>query len=397
MKLIAVLLLIAPVFALSSFAQDQIEVSEPTFIAPSDRLPVEFNINRSNNNVAIAMHEGLLFMAWRSAPTHFASSNTKMYVMSSPDLGQTWNAEKVIDLQTDVREPFLISVKGKLILQFFEAGNRAFHFEPKHMLRMIRKGPGEWTEMETFGAPGEIPWEIKVRNDKVYMTSYLGDHYSAGRSNIQVHFSVSDDGLNWQPVNPVHPTIYEGGVSEVGFEFTEDGKLFAVCRNEDGDTSGFGSLVGTAEHWGSGEWKFPEVSNLNRYDSPRMFRHGKDLYLLARHDVGGPFGNRAWRHLPFAWKKWVNLVRYSFRPKRTALYKINQQTKEVEFVQDLPSAGDTAFPSIVQMDPDTFLIANYTSPIEKGKYSWIHGQISRNGTGVYLIKLHFTPQVPVSQ
>ncbi|MBC7397228.1 MAG: hypothetical protein H7333_07270 [Bdellovibrionales bacterium] len=397
MKLFLLMVMMGHCVSLSAFAQESIELTEPTFVAPSDRLPVDFNINRANNNVAIEMHEGVLYLAWRSAPTHFASPNTKLFVMSSTDMGATWNSEKIIDLKTDIREPFFISIKGQLILQFFEAGDRPMQFKPKRMLRMVRKGPADWTELEAFGTPGEIPWELKVRNNLVYMTSYIGDHYSAGQSNIAVHFSVSTDGLNWVPVDPAHPVIYRGGVSEVGFEFTEEGKVFAVARNEDGDLSGFGSLVGTSEQWGKGEWKFPEVSNLNRYDSPRMFRHGKEIYLVARRDVGGPFGNRAWRHFPVNWKKWVNLVRYSFRPKRTALYKINQEKQEVEFLMDLPSAGDTAFPSIVQTDPDTFLIANYTSPLDEQKFTWIKGQLSKKGTGIYLMKLHFKSQASVSQ
>ena len=236
-------LLMVALFALNSHAEEQIQISEPNWVAPSDAVPPEFSLRPSNNNASIALHEGRLYVAWRNAPTHFASKKTKIFVASSPDMGKTWVAEHEICLQTDMREPFLISVKGQLILQFFEGGSNPFTFTPKHMLRTLRRGLGDWTPLEAFGTPGEVPWEVKVRNGQVYMTSYLGDHYSGGKSKIDVHFSVSPDGLNWKPVNPSAPFVYEGGVSEVGFEYTEDGTLWGVTRNEDGDDSGFGSSV----------------------------------------------------------------------------------------------------------------------------------------------------------
>jgi hypothetical protein len=372
-----------------AYAGEQIVLSEPNWVAPSSAVPPEFRLGHSSNNVTIAMHEGRLYMAWRNAATHFASRKTQMLVMSSGDMGVSWKAEKIIALGTDVREPFLMSANGKLIFQFFEAGSNPFKFEPRHMMRTIRQEDGSWSEIEVWGTPGEIPWEVKQRNGTWYMTSYIGDHYSAGASQINVHFSKSTDALNWEPVNPAQPVVYTGGVSEVGFEFTKSGEMFAVTRNEDGDSTGFGSQVATASNWGASAWQFPEKSNPNRYDSPRMFRHNDDLYLVARRDIGGPFMSHDPRFMPFDVMKWWNLVRYSLRPKRTALYRVNQETKSVEWLQDLPSAGDTAFASIAQLDNDHFMIANYSSPVNDGYFSWLHGQISRRGTGVYLLEIGF--------
>jgi hypothetical protein len=366
-----------------------IRVSEPRWITTPNMIPNEFSLNPSNSNVSIVFHEDRLYMAWRNAPTHFASTKTKIFVASSDDMGKTWVAENEIALGTDAREPFLISIKGQLILQFIEGGPYAWTFAPKHMLQTIRQGPKNWTTPQPFGRPGEVPWEVKVRNGQVYMTSYIGDHYSFGKSKINIHFSQSSDGLNWKPVNPNLSTVYQGGVSEVGFEFTEDGVLWGVTRNEDGDDTGFGSHVVSSTNWGADPWKFPSVSNKNRYDSPRMFRHKKDIYLVARRDVGGPFW-QASAHLPFNIQKWLNLIQYSFRKKRTALYKIDQSTKQVKYILDFPSAGDNAFPSIIQKDTDTFLIANYSSPFSETELNWLEGQLSRKGTNIYIVEINFS-------
>ena len=64
----------------------------------------------------------------------------------------------------------------------------------------------------------EVPWDVKVRRGKLYMTSYKGNHYGTGPSQIDVLFKTSDDGVAWRPVDPGNPVVYKGGVSEVAFE-----------------------------------------------------------------------------------------------------------------------------------------------------------------------------------
>jgi len=57
---------------------------------------------------------------------------------------------------------------------------------------------------------------------------------------------------------------------------------------------------------------------------------------------------------------------------------------------DLLGAGDTALPSIIRLDKDSFLIGNYTSPPGKKKRWWMQGQLGR--TFIYLMKLTFKPR-----
>ena len=58
---------------------------------------------------------------------------------------------------------------------------------------------------------------------------------------------------------------------------------------------------------------------------------------------------------------------------------------------DLPGVGDTAFPSVQQTGPDTYLIANYTSPLDDPDITWLRGQTSPRGTQIYLLDLTFVP------
>ncbi|MBI2070064.1 MAG: hypothetical protein HYT79_05620 [Elusimicrobia bacterium] len=367
--------------------------SQPSWVAPSPSLNSLALAQASNNNVAITAHNGRLFMAWRTGPIHFASKKTVMQVVSSADGGRNWELEHSIAIGRDIREPFFLTVGGKLIFYYMEAGQSASAFEPRGTKAIVYAGPGQWSQPVSIGAPGEIIWEMKVRNGKAWATSYKGNHYAwAEQSRIELYFKESTDGLNWENVDSSQPFVYQGGVSEAAFEFARDGSLWAVTRNEDGDATGWGSHVATAQPGAPGRWDFPQTSDPDRYDSPRMFRHGDEIYMIARRDIGGPF-DRGGRNLPFWLQRARNMLGYSWRAKRTALYKIDRKTKSVALIADLPSAGDTAFPSIMRLGPHDFLIANYTSPLDRPNSSWIRGQISSMGTSIYFIRLTFRPKV----
>ena len=77
----------------------------------------------------------------------------------------------------------------------------------------------------------------------------------------------------------------------------------------------------------------------------------------------------------------------------TGLWKLNQNEGKLDFVMELPGCGDTAFASWVRLSEHKFLVANYTSPISRCEdWSWLQGQISPLGTGIYFVVLDFTPK-----
>ncbi len=251
--------------------------------------------------------------------------------------------------------------------------------------------PGAWSEPEQWGEQGEVPWEIVSHDGILYLTSYLGNHYDLGaEGSISVRFQASTDGVNWMPVG-AEAEVYRGGASEAAFAFDGDGTLWAVLRNEDGDQTGFGSLICSAKAESLGTWECPDNSDPNRYDSPRMFLHDGEVYMVARRDIGGPY-DKADPSLPFATQQIENLASYSGRPKTTALYWIDRSEGSVQHLIDLPGTGDNAFPSIIWEGPHRFLIANYSSPLPQPDLTWFQGQIDARGTGIYLIDLEFRPR-----
>jgi hypothetical protein len=369
----------------------EVVASEPRWVVPSSGLPAEVEPMVSNANVDIIFFEDRLFMAWRSAPYHFASTETKMYIVSSVDSGQNWDFEDLIELQSDMREPRFLSIGDSLQLIFFQAGTDPLAFEPQRIWRTKRRAFGDWTKTAIMLDEPEVPWDLKVRNQIAYLTSYKGDHYSNEEdAYVDVFFKYSLDGEEFHLLDGKE-YVYRGGVSEVAFEFDQDGSLWTVTRNEDGDATGFGSHVCVAQPGALAEWDCPQQSDPERYDSPDMFRHGDDIYLVARRDVGGPY-DQGDDSLTFLEQRSKYLKDYSMRPKRTALYKIDKAQRAVVHLFDLPGNGDTAFPAVRRTGQDTFLLANYTSPLDDPDISWIDGQTSSAGTQLYLLTLSLVPK-----
>ena len=366
-------------------------VSEIQWKIPSTRLPDEVGYAPANNNLDIVFHDGRLFLAWRQAPDHWASADAKMHIVSSIDGGETWDYEASVARDRDVREPRLLSLNGRLWMYFFDAGTNFASFQPNDMLRMERRGLGDWTTEERVGRPQEVPWDIKVRNGVAYLTSYSGTHYGIEDADVAVFFQQSTDGETWSPVDPDREVSYRGGASEVAFEFAANGDAWFVTRNEDGDDTGFGSHVCFAPAGDIANWQCPEQSDPERYDSPEMFRHGNDIYLVARRDIGGPF-DQGLTDRTIQEQRLLYQADYWTRPKRTAIYRINQTDRRVEHIVDLPSAGDTAFPAIRRTGANTFLLANYTSPLDDPDIAWIQGQGSERGTQIYFVELTFEPR-----
>jgi hypothetical protein len=114
------------------------QMSAPSWIAPGPGLPPGVDLQPSNNNVALASHGGRVFLAWRSSRTHFASRDSRLYVVSTATPGKGWTMEAAVALGRDVREPFLLSVGPRLFLYFAELGADAARFEPGALWRMER-------------------------------------------------------------------------------------------------------------------------------------------------------------------------------------------------------------------------------------------------------------------
>jgi hypothetical protein len=352
-------------------------------VVPGPGLPPQVHCRGSNNNLDLVRFQDRLFLAFRTAPTHFASSQTRLYILSSQDQ-KNWDYETEVFMGFDMREPRFLALGDKLMFYYFEAGKNPFSFTPQHIYALERKGPAEWTEPAPVFQDQCVLWRAKVRNGRAYATVYCGEGiYSGGNETIAIYFLTTADGFHFEPVNPERPVVATGG-SETAFEFDAQGNLYTAIRNESGDGKTWGSKVCKASAADLTDWQCAVTPF--KYDSPLMFRRGEDIYLIARRNIDGEY-DKGDRWLPNSIEGLYYLARYWWTKKRTALYKLDQENLRFEPILDFPSKGDTAFPALVPLDDNRYLLYNYSSPPEGKDRVWMSGQLT--GTQIYSTILTF--------
>lgn len=58
-------------------------VSDFEVVVPSEVLLTNVVVQNANNNLDVAWHNGQVFLAFRTAPNHFANDKTVIYALSS--------------------------------------------------------------------------------------------------------------------------------------------------------------------------------------------------------------------------------------------------------------------------------------------------------------------------
>ena len=295
-------------------------------------------------------------------------------------------------------------------------------------------------------------WEVqKVKlednQESLLISSYKGTHYSEHDEGDSTEVSLwnSSNGSDWFH----YSKVYVGGGSELGFVQNpkQKNQLWGVIRLDDGDKShGWGSLIIHSEDYGL-NWTFPSRATPYCYDSSRMIVINDKVLLLGRQNVlwqpdgsvdtsvhapfGSTYGFNAETHQEELFSNWrsgkiknkkngidsfltmfsiTNLhhkpgpdiikkigvfnylegMNYWFtNAKRTAIFELNPYNYTLSLLQTLPSAGDTSFASVIPIDNKSFILANYSSDIERTDsfhWSWQQGQYQPSG--IYLMNVH---------
>ena len=355
-------------------------LGETVQVVPGAGIPAEVDVQAANNNLDVVWHEGELYLAFRTAPSHFASAETELVVVRSADQ-ETWTLEARFAVGSDLREPRFLAWDGRLILYFAVLGEDLFDFEPQGMMGTERTGPGAWTEPAWLYEDGFIPWRARVLDGVPYLIGYTGgaEIYDGG-GEVDVHWLTTADGWTFDGVVAGEPVVLSGGSSETDFAFLDDGALVAVSRNEDGDELGWGSKICRAEPGALGAWNC--AGDPRKYDSPLVFRHGEDVWLIGRRNLNETgYYDLDLDSLSDAEQTLAYQLDYWQWPKRCSLWRVDPDALLVEWVLDLPSKGDTCFASVAHLGPDRSVVYNYSSPIDGPDVSWLEGQTGE--TNIY--------------
>ena len=349
-------------------------------VVPSDGLPPELVIQDANNNLDVIEVDGKVYLAWRTAPSHFASADAMLYVVSSTD-EQTWHYETSVHLGTDLREPRLMYLEEprRLFLYFAVLGTTPTAFEPQGTQYVVRDDEGHWTDPEWLRKDDFIPWRIKAERSQPQLMGYTGggDIYSPedGYPELGIEWLTTHDGVTWEPVVDGMPVVHTGGASEADFTYQDGGDLLVVARNEAGDTFGFGSLICTAEKGNLAAWQC--ARDLKKYDSPLLFDRAGRFWLIARRNLTetGAY-DLEMNDLDHNEQSLQYEAAYWGEPKRCSLWQVFPDELVVLHTMDFPSRGDTCFPSALDRGDGHFTVYNYSNDVDGEDLAWNAGQVS---------------------
>lgn len=355
-------------------------------IVPSTELPAGVNVQAANNNLDVVRHsDGRVYLVFRSAPSHFASVDTVVYVVSSAD-EQHWRLEARYALGRDLREPRLLSWRDHLWLYVARLGEHSFAFSPQGISFAELRPEGGFTPLSPIYEPGFIAWRARVVGDRPLIIGYRGGEnlYSVGGAPMSVELLTTSNGRDLTPAFE-HAEVLRGGGSETDFAFLPSGGLFAVVRNEEGDRDGFGSKVCHAPATDPAHWLC--VPDRRKFDSPLTFTRDGEEYAIARRNLTADGAYDITSEGSF-FRYARNEIDYIARAKRCALWRFDRAAGKLVFVLDLPSRGDTCFPaSVATSDPHELAVYDYSSDISGPELPWAAGQ--RRATFIYRHVIRF--------
>lgn len=352
-----------------------IQIGRPETVVPSQLLPPSCAPLRANNNLDVCQVGDLVFLAWRTAPIHFASRAARLEVIAEHPDGH-WTHETTIAMGRDVREPRLVYHNGRLFLYFFPAGMRPTRFEPDRIHVSERLEAGAWTAPVAVSPADHVVWRVRSIGDRLVMACYsdASGAYTTDRA-PRAHLWTSADGLEWEPMFTVEAdrNAFEAGTSETDFLMLPGGEALTVSRLESRG-SGLGTILARL---GSDGQVLAKRLEERKFDSPAIFEWGDDIWLVTRRQraFGGKVGLMP-SALPSGLRDLGNQGLYWLTPKATCLYRIDPDSLAVEEITDLPGCGDTAFASILGGgEADRVTVYNYSSPSWMRNAPWVAGQL----------------------
>lgn len=320
----------------------------------------------ANNNLDLCRFDGRLYLAWRTAPTHFASANARIEVSSATDVKGPWRHETTVALGADVREPRWVDEGSRLHLFLMELGTDPKRFQPRRTHRVSLSTSG-WTTTPIDIEPGSVPWRIRRLAGRWAMLGYRGGErmYGPRPADPTVELRWSDDLTTWTDAVDLH----QGGI-ECELALLEGGSFVGVTRNEGPVRFGSDILTGTAVD------QLVTTPIRRKLDSPNLFVWNDEPWLIARRSTAfdGAY-DLAPQFVPGAIAIRINQLLWSATRKRSALFRLDPSGPRLEWVADLPSRGDTSFGAVVIEDDGSLLVADYTSPRDVGDVSWVRGQL----------------------
>ncbi len=359
-----------------SFAADpRLELSTWTAIPPGNSLRTQHN-----SNTDLIYFRGSFLLVHAQTLWHLEDTNGALLVQRSEDAKSWQEIARITVPDTDVRDPKLAVIHGRLFLYFLP--NERFDPSPRTTFWSVSDDGVAWQEPQELGGirirqtengkkdfvptKGWNLWRPKSQDGESWYVMASGS--KPDYPNTVTVLLKSMDGIVWEEVSEVY-TAYANGEPEM--EFLPDGRIIAVLRCGGMGTPGYefgnataNTIIATSvppyQDWSYGH------SFITRLDGSTLFTVGDRLFAAGRNHLGPrrDLGS----HLSV---------------KRTAIYEVKRD--RLLFICNLPSNGDTAYTGVVVRGDDVF-VSYYTCPIDR-EYPWIVGICFQPRTEIRMARL----------
>jgi hypothetical protein len=336
----------------------------------------------ANNNLDLVRHDARWHLAWRTAPSHFASADARLELASAPELVGPWHHDATIMLGRDVREPRLVSDGVQLHLFFLGLGRDPKRFQPGGVWRSRFTADGWASPTQAIDAD-VVPWRIRRLGDRWAMIGYRGAErmYGPRPADPVVELRWSDDLERWSTPIDLHL-----GGTECELVELADGRVVGVTRNEGPGRRGSDLLVANdLDHLCAGGASVTPLAR--KLDSPNLICWEGSPWLFARRQVAhrGRYALAPpWLGSALAMR--VDQAVWSLTRKRSSLFRIEVGDRRLHLEADLRSGGDTAFAAAVIDDDGSLVVADYRTPPATGDVAWLRGQLGATEIALHRVR-----------
>jgi hypothetical protein len=301
---------------------------------------------RHNENTDLIRWQRSIWLVHRTAQSQILGPNSSLRIYESTDGGASFPLQAVLPapVDRDIRDPaFYVTADGVLHI-------KAIAREPGIGYRDCA---GDALPLETHSADGRhwSPWYQMAPNGWSFWrpVEHGGVFYDAAYAECdwQVDLFRSTDGIHWEH-GPVIYAVPRDTPLETELVFSPSGGRVLALVRTDGDPTQIGGNEGTVKTvvcWAPkpfNSFNCPQELLDVRLDGPVAWWWSGRLFVLARKQIPDPQVH-----------------------KRTALYELTGNFEggplAIHDRGELPSAGDTSYAGIAQVDPTHYVTTWYSS------------------------------------
>lgn len=355
-------------------------------IASSSRLDFDLVLGAqaSVSQVDAVRFRERTYLALRAS---LPDGTTRIDLVSSDD-ERTFRRESSL-VGRRVHSGRLLVLADRLFAYASEVADDGNELHPRGVYGASLEPDGLWSDWRSLDLGAQLVFRTKVERGIPLMTSYAlsEKQYAFEDGALEVRLLTTENGFDWRPLRSGQHAVYRGGGSQAAFSSDDDGNLYSVVRREAGDEAGFGSALCASVGADWARWEC--VNDPKKYDSPTLFNHEGELYLVARRHAAADGTNDRGDGFSLL-RRTRNEARELAAKKRCALWHFDRAHQRVEFLLDLPSRGDTCAAAVMPgAESGEFVIYDHSSPLDGPDVSLREGRLGP--THAYRHVVRFEP------